>query len=266
MKRNLKQLFHPLMILALVVPFLLTTHAYGKNHNITQAQILAEIQDRLYHAQVFKHGNVSIAFQNGVATLTGSVDCVGVKADAERAARRVDDVDQVVNRITVNPGDAGPAGIVQQARKEILTYPFYTIFDNIELQMRGNALTVLGQVTQPYKKTDIGNFLEHIKGVTELTNNLQVLPVSDFDDQLRLAIARAVYDDPNFLYYANQPIPPIHIIVDNGNVTLDGVVNSTMDRIRAEQDARLAATFFSFKNNLQVENGKLRGSGSSGSP
>ncbi|MGH9353122.1 MAG: BON domain-containing protein [Terriglobia bacterium] len=248
-----------LFVLPLVlVPFAaaLTQAVYAKDHEISKAEITAEIQDRLYHEQVFKHGSVNAAFQDGTATLTGSVDCIGVKMDAERAARKVNDVNQVVNQITVNPGDAGPEGIVRQARKEILTYPFYTIFDNIVLKIQSNNLTVAGQVTDPYKKSDIGNFLEHIKGVTSLTNDLKVLPTSQFDDSLRLAIARAIYDDPNFINYRNQAIPPIHIIVDNGNVTLEGVVNSPVDKAQADRDARLAATYFGFKNNLRVENGK----------
>ncbi|MGH9435142.1 MAG: BON domain-containing protein [Terriglobia bacterium] len=253
MKHHLKMLILPLV----VIPYaaILVTSAYGKQH-ITQAEIVAEIQDRLYHAQVFKHGSVNVAFHDGVATLTGSVDSIGVKADAERAAQKVDDVESVVNQITVNPGDTGPQGIIRDARKAILTYPFYTIFDHIVFQMRGNDLTVSGQVTQPYKKSDIGNFLEHIKGVTEFTNNLQVLPVSTFDDQLRIQIARAIYDDPLFMNYGNQAHPPIHIIVENGNVTLDGVVNSEVDRAAAERDARFAGTYFSLKNNLRVESAK----------
>lgn len=223
-------------------------------HKIAPAQITAEIQDKLYHARIFQHGNVQVSFNDGVATLTGSVDSVGVKMDAERAARKVDDVHEVVNNITINRDDTGPQGILTQARKSILLYPFYTIFDNIALQCQPDGdLIVSGQVTQPYKKSDIGNFLAHIPGVSQLTNNLQVLPVSQYDDELRIAIARAIYDDPYFINYRNQPIPPIHIIVDNGNVTLEGVVNSPIDKQKAGDDARLAATFFGFKNNLRIE-------------
>ena len=253
MKPHLKLLVLPLVVIPFA--FIFASAAYGKQH-VTQAEIVAEIQDRLYHAQVFKHGSVNVEFQDGAATLTGSVDCIGVKNDAERATQKVDDVQSVVNQITIDPGDAGPEGIVRDARKEILTYPFYTIFDNILLQTHGNDLTVSGQVTQPYKKSDIGNFLEHIKGVTGFTNNLQVLPVSTFDDQLRLSIARAIYNDPIFINYGNQAHPSIHIIVDNGNVTLEGVVNSAVDRAAAERDARFAGTFFSLKNNLRLENAK----------
>jgi len=249
MKRHLKFFLLPLLI----VPFAVA--AYGKKH-ITNAEVIAEIQDRLYHARIPQHGSVNVQFDNGVATLTGSVDSVGVRMDAQRAARRVDDVQKVVNQITVNPDDIGWEQILVQARREILTYPFYTIFDNVVLAARGNHLTVSGQVTQPYKKQDIGNYLEHIKGVTEFTNNLTVLPESPIDDGIRLAIARAIYNDPYFVNYANQAIPPIHIIVDNQNVTLEGVVLNQVDRARAQMDAQFAATYLSLKNNLQVETAK----------
>jgi hyperosmotically inducible periplasmic protein len=226
----------------------------GQQHNMSFSQITAEIQDRLYHAHIFQHGNVQVSFSNGVATLTGGVDSVGVKMDAEKAARKVDDVNKVVDQVTINRDDTAPEGILRQARRSILLYPFYTIFDHIVLQCQPDGdLIVSGQVTQPYKKLDIGNFLAHIDGVTQLTNNLQVLPVSQFDDEIRIAVARAIYDDPYFINYRNQPIPPIHIIVDNGNVTLYGVVNSPVDKAKAGEDARLATTYFGFKNDLRVE-------------
>jgi hyperosmotically inducible protein len=89
--------------------------------------------------------------------------------------------------------------------------------------------------------------------VAELENNLEVLPVSEYDESLRIAIARAIYGDPLFINYGHQALPSIHIIVKNGNVTLEGVVLNKLDRAKAETDARLAATFFNFTDNLQIE-------------
>ena len=85
-----------------------------------------------------------------------------------------------------------------------------------------------------------------------LQNNLEVLPLSTFDDRLRLQVARAIYGDPFFIHYANQALPPIHIIVKNGNVTLEGVVASTMDRTKAEMAALHAGLSFSVVDNLRV--------------
>jgi osmotically-inducible protein OsmY len=195
--------------------------ALSKEHR-PDSEIVAELQDKLYHAQVPKHGEVTVSFENGVATLRGTVDSLGVKMDAERAALKVDDVTQIVNEIPVRAEDLTPSQIAAQARHKILTYYAYTIFDYITLEVEGGTLIVNGQVTQPYKKNDIGNFLAHIRGVVNLENKLQVLPVSSFDDDLRIAIARAIYGDSYFLGYTDLAVPPIHIIVDNGNVTLEG--------------------------------------------
>ena len=244
--RGTKLLFAPLMLaVAAQVTF-------AKKQMDSPAQITAKIQDKLYHAQVFKHGNVQVNVGNGVATLTGKVDSVGYKMDAERAAGKVDAL-TVVDDIVVQAEDVTPRQIADQARKEILTYYAYTIFDNINLQLQDGRLVASGQVTQPFKKGDIGNFLSHIKGVAEFDNNLEVLPTSQYDDTLRLAIARAIYRDPFFIHYADQALPPIHIVVKNGNVTLEGVVANQLDRAKADADARLAATFFNFTDNLRLE-------------
>lgn len=226
--------------------------AFAKEH-ATNAQIVASVEDRLYHARVYEHGEVRLTFEEGVVTLTGTVDSLGVKLDAERAARKVEDVVQVVDHINIRTEDITARQIVEQARKEILTYYAYGIFDFVMLEAEGNKLIVSGQVSQPYKKEDIGNFLAHIKGVAVLENNLEVLPLSSYDDSLRIGIARAIYNDPYFVHYANQALPPIHIIVKNGNVTLEGIVATQLDRAKAEADASFAGTFFSLTNKLRVE-------------
>jgi hyperosmotically inducible protein len=239
----------------LFAPLLLAIAAqvtFAKKQMDSPAQITARIEDKLYHAQVFKHGNVQVSVDNGVATLIGTVDSVGVKMDAEHAARRVGGV-TVIDNINVHAEDVTPGQIAEQARKDIVTYYAYTIFDNITMEVRGDRLIVNGQVTQPYKKQDIANYLAHVKGVAELDNNLEVLPTSEYDDSLRLAIARAVYNDPFFTRYGNQALPPVHIIVKNGNVTLEGVVATALDRTKAETDPRLAATYFNLTDNLRIE-------------
>ena len=241
--------------LLFVIPFvfaLVSGPALVAGERATDAQIVAENQNKLYHAKVPQHGDVQVAFSNGIATLTGTVDSVGVKQAAERAAEKVDEVTPVIGLITVHAEDVTDRQIVEKARKEIVTYPFYGIFDNLELRAENGVLTVGGQVTDPFKKSDIGNFLAYVKGVSQVQNDLEVLPVSIYDDQLRLAIARAIYNDPFFVHYATTALPSIHIVVKNGNVTLEGVVNSPLDKAKAGNDATFAATYFSLTNNLRV--------------
>jgi osmotically-inducible protein OsmY len=218
----------------------------------SNAEMTAGVQGRLYHAGIFKHGQVNVEVQNGIATLTGTVDSYGQEIRAVHAARHQHGVTGVVDNIQVSTEDVSSQEIIKKARHEVLMYPYYTVFDNITFSVEGNRLTVAGQVTQPFKKSDLGNILADIRGVTFVKNDIQVLPLSSFDDHIRLAIARRIYGDPGFFNYGNQANPPIHIIVDNGNVTLYGVVNSNIDRQRAEIDARFATTYLGLTNNLRV--------------
>ena len=218
----------------------------------TDAQTTAGIQSRIYHAQVYKHGDVQVTYANGIATLTGTVDNLGSKLDAEKAARKAPGVSSVVDNIQVRADDVTEGQILEKARHEIVIYYAYGIFDNVNLQAQGDTLVVSGQVTQPFKKTDIGNILTRVKGVAAVQNNLEVLPTSTFDDRLRFAVARAIYGDPFFIHYADQALPPIHIIVKNGKVTLEGAVASSLDRAKAYLAASGAGLSFSVVNNLRV--------------
>jgi osmotically-inducible protein OsmY len=120
-------------------------------------------------------------------------------------------------------------GIVHQVN----TYSQFTIFDDVNARVDQGVVTLTGKVTMPYKKNDIGKRIEKIDGVVEVQNNIDVLPVSGYDDQLRRRIARAIYGNPSFWNYAAMANPPIHIIVERGRVRLTGVVNSNVERMLA---------------------------------
>jgi hyperosmotically inducible protein len=248
-----RQTMRKLGLFSLIVLTALAVQPVFAATRSSDAKTAAAIQSRIYRAKIFNHGQVQVAFEKGIATLTGTVDNLGSKIDAERAARKVKGVTGVINHIQVSAEDFGPQQMLEQARKAVVTYYAYGIFDNINLEAQGNKLIVSGQVTEPFKRADIGNFLTRVKGVAEVENNLEVLPLSYFDDSIRLSVARAIYGDPYFVSYADQANPPIHIIVKNGNVTLEGVVNSKVDRARADVAARTAGLSFSFTDNLRVE-------------
>ena len=231
---------------------LATQTAFGRTQD-SDAKRAAELQDKVYHSKVFNHGQVATTLENGVATLTGTVDNLGAKLDAERAARKTEGVTRVVNNIQVRADDVTEKQILEKARHEILMYYAYGIFDNINLAAQGDKLMVSGQVTEPYKKSDIGNFLTRVRGVAEVENHLEVLPLSTFDDSLRLAVARAIYGDPFFVHYAARSLPPIHIVVKNGNVALEGAVATKLDSAKAEMAARTAGLSFAVVNNLRVD-------------
>jgi len=218
----------------------------------TDAQTLATIQDKIYHTNAFAHGQVQATFKNGVATLSGMVDNLGTRQDAEHAASKVEGVTRVVNNIIVKVDDFTPQQMLELARKQVVTYYAYGIFDNIQLQAVGEKLIVAAQVTQPFKKTDLSRILMRVKGVATLQNNLEVLPLSSQDDLLRVQVARAIYGSNSLFTYGNRALPPIHIIVKNGHVTLEGAVGNTLDKQLAETAARTAGLSFSVTNNLRV--------------
>jgi osmotically-inducible protein OsmY len=123
-------------------------------------------------------------------------------------------------------------------------YTQFTIFDNIEASVTDGNVVLSGWVTMPYKKTDIERRIRKIEGIETVENKIQVLPVSQFDDELRYRIARAIYSNSSFWNYAAMANPPIHIVVNHGRVTLTGVVQSNVERMLARS---LATGFGSFE-------------------
>ena len=152
-------------------------------------------------------------------------------------------------------GPVSDADLAKQVRHEILMYSRYTIWDDVTFRVANGSVELLGEVSQPYKKSDLGKIVQGIPGVASLTNELKVLPLSNNDDRLRIQVARAIYGDAAFLRYVTMPVPPIHIIVDNGHVTLTGVVNSALEKQIAGMRASSAGLSFGpVTNNLEVEN------------
>jgi len=131
-------------------------------------------------------------------------------------------------------------------------YEWFTIFDDVSAGVKDGVVTLEGKVTMPYKKTDIEKRVTKVSGVTTIVNKIGVLPVSQWDDQLRYRIARAIYGNANFWNYAASANPPIHIVVENGRVTLTGVVQSNVEKMLARSLVTQDGVF-SVTNKLQTE-------------
>ena len=151
------------------------------------------------------------------------------------------------------------ADVAGKAAHEIRMYSRYSIWDNVNLRVEGGEVELSGQVSEPYKKQDLQRLVQRTPGVTSVTNRLEVLPLSSFDDNLRWRVARAVYGDPTLSRYALQAVPPIHIIVNNGRVSLEGVVSNEMEKNLAFMRASSAGlNFGAVQNNLRVEHPKAK--------
>ncbi len=131
--------------------------------------------------------------------------------------------------------------------------PYYGVFDNLAYRVRGYDVDLFGQVTRPTLKSDAEHAVKSIEGVEHVVNRIEVLPLSPNDDRIRVAVYRAVFGHQAMLRYAIQAVPPIHIIVKNGNVALEGVAASEMDRNIANIQARSVPGVFGVTNNLKLE-------------
>ncbi len=145
--------------------------------------------------------------------------------------------------------------IANKVAHEVRMYSRYTIWDNINLRVNDGNVELQGQVSQPFKSKDLERLAQSVPGVQSVSNQLEVLPLSPFDDELRLRVARSIYRDASLSRYAIQAVPPIHIIVNNGRVTLEGVVNNELEKNVAGVRASSAGLSFGpVTNNLRMEN------------
>jgi hyperosmotically inducible protein len=147
---------------------------------------------------------------------------------------------------------AGDA-LKKEIRHELVMLPYYGVFDNLAFRVNGSTVELYGQVTRPTLKSDAENVVKRIEGVEKVINNIEVLPPSPNDDQIRMQAYRAIYGHPALNKYALQAVPPIHIIVKNGKITLEGVVANETDKNIANIQANSVPGVFSVTNNLRVE-------------
>jgi hyperosmotically inducible periplasmic protein len=145
------------------------------------------------------------------------------------------------------------AWLANQVRHQLVMLPWLSVFDNLEYSVQGNKVVLAGQVVRPVLKDEAASAVKHIEGVEEVDNQIEVLPVSNFDDQIRRAELREIYSFPSLQRYGLGTIPGIHIIVNNGHVTLEGAVDNQTDKNVAGIRANSVPNVFSVTNNLRVQ-------------
>jgi hyperosmotically inducible periplasmic protein len=151
-------------------------------------------------------------------------------------------------------GDVDENRIAREVRHQLLMLPYYGVFDDLAFRVEGNSVILMGEVTRPTLKNDAERVVKKIEGVDKVANNVEVLPPSPMDDQLRIALYRAIYGDSALsTRYGFRSIPPVHIIVKNGHVKLEGVVANQADKDLINIRANGVPGVFSVENDLQVE-------------
>jgi hyperosmotically inducible protein len=185
-----------------------------------------------------------------IAVMTFALTCGCMSAVAQDATPNA----------TAQTRGLGPAGVqrlIKEVRHELLLLPYYGVFDNLAYKVDPDGtVTLLGQVTKPTLKSDAESAVKHIEGVEQIVNQIEVLPLSPADDRIRRAIYRSIFGNEALTQYAVQAVPPIHIIVKNGQVTLVGAVGSQLDKTLAGTQANSVSGVFSVTNDLIIDNGK----------
>ncbi|MEW5976875.1 MAG: BON domain-containing protein [Acidobacteriota bacterium] len=208
---------------------------------------------KLDHKKMLHDNNIQVVVEDGSVTLTGSVPSLGEEKQAEKLALSVEDVTRVINRLTIEPARSDQQ-MADDFAKDVRSFVFYDIFDWITGDVDHGVLSLQGYVREPWRKADYQRLAEDVAGVREVHNEIQVLPLSSYDDQLRIATARLIYTDPLFVRYAHRALPPIHIIVENGRILLKGAVANRLERQEIESIVRSGVVAFDVVDDLKVDN------------
>jgi hyperosmotically inducible periplasmic protein len=189
--------------------------------------------------------------KKGLNTFLSAILALGTTGLAFAAS-----VDQPSQQIT-NTADARlEQRLSKEVRHELNMIPQFTVFDNLAYRVDGGTVTLFGQVRDGIVKDSAEARVKHLEGVERVDNQIEILPASFNDDRIRGQVARAIFNDPRLFNYAIQPTPPIHIIVKNGHVDLEGVVRTQAEKDDAFIRANGVSGVFSVQNNLQVEQPK----------
>jgi len=227
-----------------------TTTAANKDAVLTQ-QLQQDFSNRL------EFRNLTVAVDDRVALLQGSVETYREKMDAERLARKHHGIEGVRDFIAVQPVVPVSDQELRETIANRLRYDrvgYGITFNNFEVAVKDGVVTIAGDARSYPDKASALGIVEDTPGVRDVRDEINVLPLSEFDDELRVRTATAIYRDPALQKYSLDPQAPIRIVVENGNVKLYGVVDSAMDKQIAETRAREVAGVFSVENHLRVAN------------
>lgn len=234
--------------LVMLIASAIVAEAAQQHVPLTDQQIKAQVEHRLLDHDI---RGVVVAVRDGTVTLSGTVRSLWAKEEAIDEAQEVNDVKEVVSTLIVMRGESDQV-VGEAVAAKLRRYVFFTIFDDVDVEVSDGVATLTGHVTMPYKSQAMVELASRVDGVQQAVDKLEVLPVSGFDDQIRYAAAVQIYNDPLFWNYAIQVNPPIHIVVKHGRVTLSGVVISEVERRKAEQIARSIFGVLSVENKLRL--------------
>ncbi len=247
-KRSFVKLAGSVLAVGLLSATLMAESAASRYDNQLQNTVTQKLASKK------QFNDVKASVEDGIVTLTGTVDLYQRKLDAAKLARKTANAQGVRNLITV----AGPNVPDAQLEQKLATQMRYvrngydSTFDYFALDVKDGVVTVEGQDRTGVGRDEAMADIANMPGVKDVIDNISVEPVSTFDDGLRLRAARAIYRDAVLSRYAMDPARPIRIIVENGHITLYGLVDNKMDKNLAGIRANQIFGAFSVENKLQV--------------
>ncbi len=212
-------------------------------------QIKADVQRQLAKVDA-SASRLTVDVRDGVVMLSGDVATLWVKQEAVKRALKVDGVHSLMADLTIAKAE-NEATLLRQVGDAIRHYDLYTVYDSIEGRVRNGTVRLEGAVTEPKKSSDILERVAKVRGVQAIDDGIVVLPASQNDDRLRVTIATAIYRDEAFQNYSMVD-PPVHVIVNNGHVTLVGFVRSQIERIKAQSIASMMSGVLAVENKVQL--------------
>ncbi len=239
------------LIVAMAVP--LASVAEHEEKKLTPQMIKTMIEYKLIQDKISKDDLIKIDVEDGKVSLSGTVENMGQLRRAEKIAYGVTGVHTVKNGLKVDMhGDMPDQKLADSVASAIRGSVWFDIFDWVEGNVKEGRVTLRGAVREPWRRGEYERLTENLRGVAQVDNQIVALPLSPFDDQLRIVIAQNIYGSPQFTRYANRSLPPIHILVENGKVTLKGAVNSQLEKQMAGMIANQTQAFAA-DNQLVVE-------------
>lgn len=253
MKRStIKTLIISAWTIGLAIAILTPAPVRAKSDKRTDQAIQTLLENRLKDHDILKNNNLQVSVANDSIIIAGMVPTIAAKMKAEKDARKIADNYTIIDRLTLQPLKLTDQQLLDQVVDKIKHNVFYSIFDWVTIGVTNGSVTLNGWVDDPWHRSLFEHQVEKVPGVTVIDNKITILPVSIFDDEIRARAAKLIYDNSDFEPYAMVMNPDIHIIVDDGKVTLEGYVTSRYQRNMAEYLINVDTNAMQIKNNLQI--------------
>ena len=253
MKRSkFKTLIISTCIAGLAIALFMPVPVRAKTDKRTDQAIQTLLENRLKDHGILKNNNLQVSVADDSIVVTGMVTTIADKMKVEKDAQKIAENYTIIDRLTLQPLKLTDQQLLDQVVGKIKHNVFYSIFDWVTIGVTNGSVTLNGWVNEPWHRSLFEHQVEKVPGVTAIDNKITILPVSIFDDEIRARAAKLIYDNSDFEPYAMVMNPDIHIIVDDGKVTLEGYVTSRYQRNMAEYLINVDTNAMQIKNNLQI--------------